>query len=127
MKTGFFRDNFLKLINDSVPVKVISKRTHLPWVNTSLKHLIRKKQRVYNRAKLYSREPDWSDYKSLQRQVSKSLKQQYKDYLNGMLSSKDKNPYGSGGFRGGARGAVAPPFLKSQEVQKNECIDIRTQ
>ena len=33
----FFRNNFLKLINDSVPVKVISKRTHLPWVNTSLK------------------------------------------------------------------------------------------
>ena len=33
----------------------------------------------------------------------------------------------SGGFRGGAKGAVAPPFLKSQEVQKNECIDIRTQ
>ena len=29
---------------------------------------------------------------------------------------------------GGARGAIAPPpFLKSQEVQKNECIDIRTQ
>ena len=28
---------------------------------------------------------------------------------------------------GGVRGAVAPPFLKSQEVQKNECIDIRTQ
>ena len=27
----------------------------------------------------------------------------------------------------GAKGAVAPPFLKSQEVQKNECIDIRTQ
>ena len=88
----FFRENFLKLIHDSVPVKVISKRTHLPWVNTSLKRLIRKKQRVYNRAKLYSREPDWSDYKSLQKQVSKSLRQQYKDYLNGMLSSKDKKP-----------------------------------
>ena len=33
----------------------------------------------------------------------------------------------SGGFRGGPRGAVAPPFLKSQEVHENECIDIRTQ
>ena len=30
----------------------------------------------------------------------------------------------SGGFRGGA---TAPPLLKSQEVQKNECIDIKTQ
>ena len=28
---------------------------------------------------------------------------------------------------GGAKGTIAPPFLKSQEVQKNECIDIRTQ
>ena len=30
----------------------------------------------------------------------------------------------SGGFRGVARGATAP-FLKSQEVLKNECIDIK--
>ena len=29
---------------------------------------------------------------------------------------------------GGARGAVAPPpFLPSQKMQKNECIDIKTQ
>ena len=96
MKTGSFSAiTFLKLINDSVPVKVISKRTHLPWVNTSLKRLIRKKQRVYNRAKLYSRESDWSEYKSLQKQVSHSFRQQYKDYLNGCYLLRIKNPYGT--------------------------------
>ena len=28
---------------------------------------------------------------------------------------------------GMARGTVAPPFLLSQEIQNNECIDIKTQ
>ena len=32
-----------------------------------------------------------------------------------------------GGSRGVAKGAVAPPFLLSQEIQNNECIDIKTQ
>ena len=87
----FFRDNFLKVINHYVLAKIISKRTHLPWVNTSLKRLIRKKQRVYNRAKFYSRESDWFEYKNLQKQVSQTLKQQHREYLN-ILSSNDKKP-----------------------------------
>ena len=34
----------------------------------------------------------------------------------------------SGGFRGIAIGGLcSPPFLPSQEIQKNECIDIKTQ
>ena len=53
-----------------------------------------KKQRVYNRAKFYSRESDWSEYKNLQKQVSQTLKQQHREYLNNMLSSNDKNHYG---------------------------------
>ena len=37
---------------------------------------------------------------------------------------KDNN---SGGFRGGARGAVAPPpYLPSQEIQKDGCVVIKT-
>ena len=76
----FFHDNFLKVINPHVPTKIISKRTHLPWVNTSLRRLIRKKQRVYNRAMSYSCESEWFKYKTLQKQVSQTFKQQYKTY-----------------------------------------------
>ena len=38
-------------------------------------------------------------------------------YTYGLLSVADL----------GGLGGCSPPFLKSQEVQKNECIDIRTQ
>jgi len=34
---------------------------------------------------------------------------------------RDEGIYISGGFRG------QPPFLLSQEIKKNECIDIKTQ
>ena len=63
----FFRDNFLKVINHHVPTKIIKLLvnifTYHAWVNTSLKRLIRKKQRAYNKAKLYCRESDWLNIK----------------------------------------------------------------
>ena len=89
----FFHDNFLKVINDSVPVKVISKRTHLAWMNTPLKCLIRKNRGSIIEQNFFLVNQTGLNIKvAIQKQVSHSLKQQYKDYLNNMLSSKDKKP-----------------------------------
>ena len=46
-------------------------------------------------------------------------------WINDFLT--DRTQRVSGGFRGVARGAVAPHFLSSKELSKNKCIDIKTQ
>ena len=62
-----FSKNFQQILDDHVPTKQISSRSHLPWMTATLKRLIRKKQRVYNCARRYSRESDWLEYKSLKK------------------------------------------------------------
>ena len=61
---------------------------------TEIKHLIRKRQQVYNRAKLYHREEDWTEYKFLQKQIDYMLKLQHKSYIANIISSSnDKKPF----------------------------------
>ena len=89
MKIGLFSKNFQQILDDHVPTKQISSRSHLPWMTAALKRLIRKKQRVYNHARRYSRESDWLEYKSLKKDINHKLKYQHKTYLTDIISSPD--------------------------------------
>ena len=53
-----------QLVQELVPKKTISSRLNLPWINATLKRLIKKKQRTYNRAKKYKRPEDWMSIKA---------------------------------------------------------------
>ena len=83
---SFFFKNFQQILSDLVPTKTLGIRTHLPWMSAPLKRLIRKKQRVYNKARLSCHEADWSQYKALKREVKHMLKSQHKNYLMDMIS-----------------------------------------
>ena len=83
----FFIQNLQQIVNDNTPTKTSTTKTHLPWMTSTLKRLIRKKQRVYNRARRYHRDTDWSEYKSLQKEVNFKLKHQHKSYVTNLISS----------------------------------------
>ena len=86
MIIGLFFQKFQQILDDHISTKQISSRSHLPWMIVAL---IRKKQRVYNRARCYSRESDWLEYKSLKKDIDHKLKYQHKTYLTDMISSPD--------------------------------------
>ena len=58
---SFFQENFQSIIDDHVPFKTLRKNTRLPWMTAELTRLIRKKKRVYKRAKRHKRDSDWSE------------------------------------------------------------------
>ena len=57
--------------------------------HTRMRHPIRKKQRVYNRARRFHRENDWSEYKLLQKEVDQKLKHQHKSYISNLISASN--------------------------------------
>ena len=69
----FIKQNFLGLINSCLPSKQIRNYYHLPWMSVPLKCLIKKKQCVYNRGKLFQRQSNWKEYKDIQREVRNLL------------------------------------------------------
>ena len=56
-------------------------------MSATLKRIIRKKQRVYNKARLFCCEADWAHYKQLKKELKDMLKSQHKTYLMNMISS----------------------------------------
>ena len=65
----YIKQKLLEMIDTYVPSKTLNNHHHLPWMFVPLKHLIKKKQHVYNRAKLFQCESDWKEYKNLQSEV----------------------------------------------------------
>ena len=79
-----------------MPCKVLGVIFHLPWTTTSLKRLIKRKQRIYNRAKLYQRDPDWREYKTIRIHVRNILRRQHSNFIFNVMSSAqsdNKKPF----------------------------------
>ena len=83
--------NLLQVIDNFVPTKLSGTRSHLPWLTVSLKRLIRKKQRVYNKAKLYQCPTAWKQFKDLQHQIRSLLRKQHWQYLSDIFNNCDEN------------------------------------
>ena len=89
----YFHDHVMNSVNKHVPSKVLSTRFHLPWLTVTVKHLIRKKQTVYNRARRYQRECDWKEYKILRYKIRNQLRDLHKNHLTKVISSvNNKKP-----------------------------------
>ena len=65
----YFYSHYTHNVNECIPYTYSSTRCHIPWLSTLLKRMIRKKQRIYNKAKLSNSSNDWLEYKTLQKQV----------------------------------------------------------
>ena len=80
-------------LNKFVPTKLTSKRQNLPWLNKSLRKAIRKKARLYNRAKTSKRPDLWAKYKLQKRDTQRNLRRARWSFINDKLltSLKTKN------------------------------------
>ena len=60
-----FSNKLSESINKNIPQKNISERWNLPWVTSKMRRIIRKKQRLYRKAKHSTREQDWKVFKDI--------------------------------------------------------------
>ena len=72
-------------LNKFVPTKLTSKRQNLPWLNKSLRKAIRKKARLYNRAKTSKRPDLWAKYKLQKRDTQRNLRRARWSFINDKL------------------------------------------
>ena len=72
-------------LNKFVPTKLTSKRQNLPRLNKSLHKAIRKKARLYNRAKTSKRPDLWAKYKLQKRDKQRNLRRCCWSFINDQL------------------------------------------
>ena len=75
----------------NVPTKMSSTRHTYPWVSTSLRRMMRRKQRAHRKAKKSGQSKDWDRFKRLQSEVQRSIHTAHKRYMTDVVSNDLKN------------------------------------
>ncbi|CAG2185990.1 unnamed protein product [Mytilus edulis] len=80
-----FKDILSQAIISNIPTKILSTRWNVPWINREIKTMIRKKQRVYNKAKRTNNEKHWEEFKLLRKTVKTKLEEAHQNYISKLL------------------------------------------
>ncbi|EDO34832.1 predicted protein, partial [Nematostella vectensis] len=83
----FFKTTITEIMKKHIPQKNISGRWNLPWITSSIKRLIRKKQRLYNHAKHCNNHAAWKKFKDLRKLVKKKLAKAHSEYVSQLLTN----------------------------------------
>ena len=82
-----FKSTILKAVEQYVPHKKISGWRHVRWLTLPLKRAIRKKQRLYRKAKQLQTRENWAKFKKFRKATKSKLLEAYNNYVFNLLDS----------------------------------------
>ena len=88
---NFIKKEFNIIINNNVPTKETSSKSHQPWITTETKRLIRKKNRWFRKAKQTNTEKDWKIYKKIKAETQRTCRKTHDRYLNDIFTEDTSN------------------------------------
>jgi hypothetical protein len=80
-----FKETLYTIISSNVPTKLSRSRHSNPWMNTTLKRMIRRRQRAYNKARSSQHHKDWDCYKPMQTATQRELRNANDKYIYDIL------------------------------------------
>lgn len=92
----FFKSSLQATVNQYIPSSVSRKRTSLPWINAPLRRMLRRKQRLFRRAKQTN---DWTSYRNFQKICRCAMRRAEWNFINSKildgLANKNTKPFWS--------------------------------
>ena len=92
-----FRDTLQLSMDQHIPSKLSSSKPSQPWITNATKREIRKKQRLYKKARKSNSTILWDQFKTLRRRTDRKIKKQYKTYVRDVigtsLQSENTKPF----------------------------------
>ena len=87
-----FKDGLRSIILQFIPEKTIREKHHLPWINHTIKKLLKRKKRRYDKAKRTQNNKHWEAYKRLQQECRNAIKSAHEQYLQGLFEEDSGKP-----------------------------------
>ena len=82
---NIFKGKLHETIDRYIPSRTTSSRNHLPWINSSIRRMTRKKQRLYNLARRTKKTKHWERFNQLKRETRRALRRAHIDYINNIF------------------------------------------
>ena len=74
-------------MKDIIPSKLATSRSNLPWMTTKLRRIIKKKHKLYQKAKKSKKDHDWAVYKKHKSSSQKAMRNAQWDYINNVIET----------------------------------------
>ena len=81
-----FKEVLYNITRKHIPQKTIRQNNKLPWVNTTIRRLTRRRKRARVKAKKTMKNADWKRYHKLTKDLKKQLREAHNDYVTGIFS-----------------------------------------
>ena len=91
---NFLKKEFIKIINNNVPSKTTSSKTHQPWITSETKKLIRKKNRWHQKIKNSNSKNSGKilkNYRKIKSETQRVCRRAHDQYVNEMFSADTSN------------------------------------
>ena len=84
---SIFKAKLQTTIDKHIPSKMTSSRQHLPWITPSIRRMIKKQQRLYNKAKKTRKSKYWDTFHCLKHDTHKALQNADNTYLSNIFTT----------------------------------------
>jgi hypothetical protein len=89
-----FKNAILKSIDEFIPSKMISNNKHsLPWINTTIKQAIRKRNNLHAKSRKSKKNRDWTDYKEQKSKVQALIRTSYWKHIEDNIFGDDNEDH----------------------------------
>ena len=79
--------NIIRDLSDKyIPHKVTRSRCSLPWITTSIRRLIRRRDKLYCKFKQSKSEDTYEDFKTTKHTIQKEMRKAYWSYINNIIA-----------------------------------------
>lgn len=76
------RNNLTELVEKHVPSKLSKRKCSLPWITIDIKRKMRKRDKLFSKARKTSISADWKKYKLYRNYVTKLVRSSHQNYIN---------------------------------------------
>jgi hypothetical protein len=87
------KSKLTELLHKHVPSKTVGGKRHLPWIDSTIKRQMRKRDRLYTKAKKSHNRHTWAQYRMFRNKVTKSIRCAHHRYINEVVGGNlQENP-----------------------------------
>jgi len=90
-----FKSTLNSLIDKHIPSKIISGKHHLPWINSAIKKIMKKRDRLYNKMKKSKNNAAFAKLKKIKALLQKKTRYAYWDYMNNIVCDTTEHKHGT--------------------------------
>ena len=82
---GFFRSRLKQAADKHIPKKQVKPNRRLPWITIPIRRLIRKRERLFKKARKSKNAAHWQTYKKHRISVKKQIELAHSKYVNEVI------------------------------------------